>query len=110
MTRVGAAHLAGIGETTLWEWMCKGRDAVDPESEYAKFRAAVLKAEATAELKLVADVRRDDPKWLLSRRYTRWREKPVEAKLTHQGPDGKPLQALSDETLSKLLEALGVKG
>lgn len=104
MTRVGACHLAGISEMSLWEWMRRG--ALEPDTEFAKFRKAVLNAEAIAELRLVASVQRDDPKWLLARRYKRWAEKPAEAKVTHQGPGGSPLSVLPQEALLALLAAL----
>lgn len=105
MSRIGAAAFSGIGESTFFDWMAAGaRD--DASEETRRFRRVVLEAEAVAELTLVHEVKKADPKWLLSRRYKRWAERVVETKHTHQGPGGRPLELVSSPKLDALLEAL----
>lgn len=68
-----AAHLAGIGPSTMRDWMRRGRDG---EAPFDAFVAAVKKAVSTGEGELVAIIRSAaaDPKywtaaaWLLERR------------------------------------------
>ena len=50
-----AAHLAGIGETTLYRWLERGKkEADDEDSIYREFRESLKRAEAEAEMKAVA--------------------------------------------------------
>lgn len=106
-SRIGAANFAGIGETTMRDWM---RLAVDDaaDGEYRGFRRAVLEAEAIAELSAVVEVRKADPKWFLSRRFNRWRDE-VRSTVTHQGPGGAPVAvtaSVSSPELVRLLDLL----
>jgi transposase len=110
-----ACQAAGISPSTYYRWM--GRGAQEPGSEYARFRKAVLRAEAEAEVYAVAILRRAmGEDWraamaYLERRHpTRWR--------THQctelvGKDGGPIHTqhtrldlarLSDAELATLEE------
>jgi hypothetical protein len=110
-----ACQAAGISPSTYYRWMSRG--AQEPGSEYARFREAVLRAEAEAEVYAVAILRRAmGEDWraamaYLERRHpTRWR--------AHQytelvGKDGGPIQTqhttldlarLSDAELATLEE------
>jgi len=53
-TYAAAARYVGVTETTLYEWLAKGRDGLQP---YATFAEAVEKARAEAEMKFVGVVR-----------------------------------------------------
>lgn len=59
LTQKGCARAAGIGESTLYEWL----DAHPEFSE--RFR----RARNQAEMELVEAVRHDDPKFILERSY-----------------------------------------
>jgi transposase len=92
-----AAQLAGIGETTFWQWMKRGeREADDPDSIYAGFRKAVKEAQAEAEQAMIQVVRRaafagtwQAAAWYLERthtdRYGRFTKVAVE------GTEGAPI-------------------
>jgi len=110
-----ACQSAGISSSTYYRWMSRGDQ--DPGSDYARFREAVLRAEAEAEVYAVAIIRRamgDDWRaavaYLERRHPTRWRTR-------HQtelvGRDGGPIQTqhtaidlgrLSDADLATLEE------
>jgi len=84
---------AGIDYGTLRQWMIKGGQGKQP---YANFRQAVLKAEADAEARIVANWQQHIPSdWraardFLGRRHAdRWGPRD---KVEHSGPGGAPLQ------------------
>jgi len=54
--RRAAGAYAGIGETTLTTWMKRGK--ASPRSVHGRFRAAVLEAEAAAEIEAVGFIRK----------------------------------------------------
>lgn len=63
--RTVAARLFGVSPRTFRRWMANGRRF--PDGIYARFRSAVVKAEAEFEVNAVATINaagRDDP-WLL---------------------------------------------
>lgn len=81
VSRTAAAVRAGIGASTLREWMAR-EDEAEP---YASFRAEVEAAEALCEARLSGVVFKaalEDPnqaRWLLERRFPReWARRSVE--------------------------------
>ena len=68
-----AIQYAGISEHTYYEWLQRGES--EPGSIYERFRAAVRKAEADAEVEGVAIIEQAGRKewqaraWLLERKY-----------------------------------------
>lgn len=74
-TREAAAMLGGVGVTTLYRWLQKGRTA--RAGDYREFWQAVQEAEAQAELVLIARVRQASAThwkaaaWILERRHPR---------------------------------------
>jgi hypothetical protein len=79
MPRIDAAMLAGISHRTFTTWMARGDAGEDP---YAEFRSEVMKAELTAQRRLLGHVAKaatGDPRhaeWLLQRRWSRaWGDK-----------------------------------
>ncbi len=106
-SRHGAACYAGIAPTTFYEWLKLG--ATQEDGPFRTFRMLVQEAESIAEMQAVAEIRKSDPRWFLSRRFAAWREKPAEATLTHQAPGGKPLEAIPNETLTALVQALATR-
>jgi len=53
-----AAHVAGISEDSISEWMKRGAGTQDvpPEEPFATFRRCVLEIEAMSEARLVAEI------------------------------------------------------
>lgn len=103
-SRGGAADYARIGLTTFYDWMKQGK--LQPETEFGEFRRLVLEAESVAELSAVVAVRKDDPKWFLSRRFNRrWSDEQKQT-ITHLGPNGGPIGGLSTEDLIRLIDRL----
>ena len=94
-----AAAYAGIGESTFYEWMERGRD--EPGSVYSEFVEAVTKAKADAEVRDVAliDKAATDGSW----QAAAWK---LERKFPHRwgrvnrteisGPDGAPVKVEVD--------------
>jgi hypothetical protein len=75
MTRVDAALQAGISHRTFTSWMARGETGEEP---YAAFHGEVVKAEMTAQRRLLGHVTKaasdGDPRhaeWLLERRFPR---------------------------------------
>ena len=52
------AEFAGIGESTMRNWLAKGRTAKRADSPYRAFLAAIKKAEADAEVRNVAIIQK----------------------------------------------------
>lgn len=94
-----AARAAGVGVSTLKEWLSRGRKGEEP---YADFLDQVKRAEAAGEVELVATIRAGATKtwqcaaWLLERRFPRrWaRRDPPEKKAPED------LDKLSEEELT----------
>lgn len=116
-----AALASGVTEQTYYNWLKRGQDEAlsdDPDTQqsiYAKFFEAVKTAEATAELRQVDEMQRDDKwqrrAWWLERRFPkRWGQKQS---VELSGPEGKPvevdarpvLEAFLDERKQQISEA-----
>ncbi len=104
-----AARAAGISVRTLMEWMTDGE--ANPTSPHGIFRAAVIGAEADAEMKTVRAIMlaaEADPKhgewWLSHRHAARWAEKKKIAVSGHL--EDRPAEKLSKDRLLELLENL----
>jgi hypothetical protein len=106
-----ACRAAGIARSSFYYWMEKGID--DPEANYVasplyrNFRAAVLEAEAVAEVRLLAQAQKGGPQssaamMVMSRR---WRERWAETiKTEHTGKDGGPIQV--EDVRQKLFDRI----
>jgi transposase len=102
-----AAQAAGIGKSTLNQWIRKGEEGQEP---YAAFAAAVARARAQAVDSLVSTIRTaavDDwraASWLLERGHVAdFGAKRIE----HTGKHGSPIQV---ESWAKLVESVDDKG
>lgn len=65
-TMEGCARAAGIGVSTLYEWLSRGDDGEEP---YAEFSEAFKRARAKGEQRLVAQVHQSKPEFILERSY-----------------------------------------
>lgn len=90
-----ACAYAGIGYNTFCQWMKWGKTGDKDRALYREFRGAVLKAEADAEVRIVAQWQQQIPdNWpaardFLGRRFPeRWGPKE---KIEHSGPGGKEI-------------------
>lgn len=124
-TRATAAELAGIGETTLYEWLAKGRELIEQAGEGVKYAGhekllaelagSLKKAEATATAFHVGNIKRASAEswqasaWWLERRFPKdyGRRQAIEV----GGMDGGPIAVemlgkLSDDNLDRLSDAL----
>lgn len=75
-TREVAAAAAGVGESTLYQWLKKGRDGLEP---YVEFAEAIEKADAEGELSNIRTIKSASAStwqaaaWLLERKHPeRW--------------------------------------
>ncbi|MFO7948118.1 MAG: hypothetical protein R6V19_15035 [Armatimonadota bacterium] len=93
---VTACELAGISESTFYNWLERGRDGEDP---FLEFLESVKKAEAQAEVKaltIIQNAMADDWKaamtWLERKFPDRWaRRKPLDvAEAEPEQEEGKP--------------------
>ncbi len=101
-----AAQACGIAETTLYEWIEKGRVATDRSCDYALFAEALKKADAEAESADVLIIKKAAKKswqaaaWLLERkRFQRWARRE---KMEHSGPDGGAIRTESKLTVKDI--------
>ncbi|MDV2988562.1 MAG: hypothetical protein P3T54_00150 [Dehalogenimonas sp.] len=106
-----ACKAAGITRQSFYHWMEKGED--DPEKNYQaaplfrNFRAAVLEAEAVAEIRLLSQAQKGGPQssaamMVMSRR---WRERWAETVKTEvTGKDGGPIQV--EDVRQKLFDRI----
>ena len=108
MSQEGSADYAGIGESTYYKWLARGRSG---ESPYGEFEEAVKKAMSVHEKNTVTCLQQciveKDPTAIsisLSRRYPqrwgRWREQ------AHDVPDGPPQQSAEELSERGMIEAL----
>ena len=108
-----AARSAGVGRSTLYEWISKGEAGEEP---YASFAAKLDAAEADAEAAMIATVHEASAKdarhaqWMLERRFAkRWASQAkIESKVEHSGevktkPDFGALTEAEQDQLRKLL-------
>lgn len=99
-----AAQYAGIGESTYYEWLQRGREG---ESPFAEFAEAIKEAEAQAEVRNMALIQQaaqagtwQASAWYLERRYpSRYGRRE---RLEHSGPEGGPI------TLRGIADMMGV--
>ena len=89
---VVVCNLVGIGVTTYYSWLEKGRKA--KSGKFREFLKAVKRAEAAREAKWVKDIDSDpswqSKAWLLERRYPeRWGKK--ETHVVEGGDKNKPI-------------------
>lgn len=105
-----AAEYAGIGVSTHYQWLEKGKQGVTPYAEYAE---AIKKAEADAEVRNVALIQEAAKKnwtaaaWYLERKhYDKWgRRDRNQIELT--GKDGAPIEMTQVDSRAALLAMLG---
>lgn len=106
--RTVAAMVAGVSQSTLRDWLRKGRD--EPESELGKFRQRLLEAEGRAELTITkaafSGAERDPEialKFLRIRWRKRWNEK---TSVEVSGDPNRPLRVRAEDELdlSKLTD------
>jgi hypothetical protein len=106
-----AAYWAGISPRTFRDWMLAGKE--NPDGEMGNFRRAVIEAEQAAEIRavrLIMKHAKGDAKhaewWLSHRHAERWAEKK---NVKMSGEVGvRPLEKLSGERITELLETLEV--
>lgn len=91
-TREVAASAAGVGESTLYQWLKKGRDGVEP---YVEFAEAIEKADAEGELSNIRTIKTASTStwqaaaWLLERKHPeRWGRRD---RMEVTGKDGAPV-------------------
>ncbi len=109
--RVSAARWGGVAFRTFSEWMASGE--AEPDGKWGEFRRAVIEAEESAEIRAVALIMKaalTDAKhaewWLSHRHSVRWAEKK---NVKMSGEVGvRPLEKLSGERITELLETLEV--
>jgi len=106
--RIVAAEAAGIHRSTLYSWLERGEADHDAgkRTAHASLYAAVLAAEANAEIAAVETIRDAAPddwraaSWFLEHRYQdRWGGKTV---VEHTGKVQHDLTGLSDAELTEL--------
>jgi len=106
--RIVAAEAAGIHRTTLYGWLERGEADHEAglQTAYASLFAAVLVAEANAEVVAVETIREASPDdwraaaWYLERRYQdRWGGKIA---VEHSGTVTHDLSGLTDSELDEL--------
>lgn len=118
-----ACAWAGISETTLQNWMKKGRAATDDKDPYARFLAGLNEAIATAEVHNVAIVQKAAEKnwqasaWMLERRHPeRWSRNDkqrieMKAEIDVDGASSKDkLKSLLDGIADRLKETADNRG
>jgi hypothetical protein len=106
--RCVAAEACGVAERTFAEWMAKGEEF--PDSDFGKFRQAVIAAENHAEMGMVSAVNvgaLTDPKhaeWWLERKFPdRWgRKERIELTGKDRGPVQVDLSAAGEDDLDAL--------
>ena len=107
-----AAALAGIGETTYYEWLKKSEEP-NAKKEYREFRESIERAEAEAEMEAVARIRQASnngnwkaASWYLERKHSeRWgRNDKIRQEIT--GADGAPIAITLEEAKKAVLAFL----
>lgn len=103
-----AAEHAGVGEATVYRWLERADDPAAPE-KFRAFRAALMRANADAEVGAIAVLRAAMPgdwraalAFLKARFPDRWAERQ---RVEHSGPEGGPIRIdRVDEEVERLLE------
>lgn len=90
VSRIGAAKAAGVGRSTLFEWLQRGRDGEQPFADFAdRVRKADGKAEGVVVSKLLEAIENGHVGamcfWLERRRHEEWGKRDV---VTHEHPNG----------------------
>lgn len=85
-TKKGCARAAGVTYRTLQNWLDRGQDAADEESDYFQFFQDFERARAEGELRLLRSDR-TSPEFILERSYGYTKKEEIE----HTGEDGGPL-------------------
>lgn len=87
MTIEGCARAAGIGVSTLYEWL----------DNFPEFSEAFNRARGEGERQLVDEVVREDPKFILERSFGYTKSQEIE----HSGAGGGPIEITFSEEVVK---------